>query len=451
MHRSLVSPCGAAFLMSWLMAAGMASAQQTPLAAEAAPAAPPTLTPLAAPDAAASASPPLLTLAAALSLAQQRHPSLAATRYAAQASEGDLEQAGASPNPQLELLLEDTRRDTRTTTLQLSQPIELGGKRAARVAVAQRGVDQAGVAQAMARAALRAEVTNAFHTVSIAQERLRLAQASSALSARATDAVSRRVKAGKVSLVDETRAQVAQAGMQVDLAKAQGAWRAATQRLGGLIGWRDAQTLVLAPQALEAAMAEPADVASASNLSDPWADTGTLAQARLDVAQREAQLALARAQGVPDVTFTVGAKRPEEIGRNQLVLGLSIPLPVRDSNRGAYLAAARRLDQAQAELAAESLRVASEATELTERLRASRIEVQALRNTVLPGAESALQAMVTGFELGKFGFLDTLDAQRTLFQAREQYLQALDTLYRTTTELERLTTPIAPAATKDHP
>lgn len=441
MHRSLVSPCGAAFLMSWLMAAGMASAQQTPLAAEAAPAA------------AASAPPPLLTLAAALSLAQQRHPSLAAMRYAAQASEGDLEQAGASPNPQLELLLEDTRRDTRTTTLQLSQPIELGGKRAARVAVAQRGIDQAGVAQAMAQAALRAEVTNAFHTVSIAQERLRLAQASGALSARATDAVSRRVKAGKVSPVEETRAQVAQAGVQVDLAKAQGAWRAATQRLGGLIGWRDTQTLALAPPSLDAAMNEPTDAASASGsgLPERWADTGTLAQARLEVAQRQAQLALERAQGVPDVTVTLGAKRPEEIGRHQLVLGLSMPLPVRDSNRGAYLAAARRLDQAQAELAAEELRVAADTTELTERLRASRVEVQALRNTVLPGAESALQAMVTGFELGKFGFLDTLDAQRTLFQAREQYLQALDTLYRTTTELERLTTPIAPATKKDHP
>ncbi|RZL08926.1 MAG: hypothetical protein EOP40_11545 [Rubrivivax sp.] len=193
-----------------------------------------------------------------------------------------------------------------------------------------------------------------------------------------------------------------------------------------------------------------------------WADTGSLAQARLEVAQRQAQLALERAQGVPDVTFTVGAKRPEEIGRHQLVLGLSIPLPVRDNNRGAYLAAARRLDQAQADLAAEELRVSFEATELAERLHASRLEVQTLRDTVLPGAESALQAMVTGFELGKFGFLDTLDAQRTLFQAREQYLQALDTLYRTATELARLITPITtaapadaettvPAALKDHP
>ncbi|RZL11987.1 MAG: hypothetical protein EOP40_00280, partial [Rubrivivax sp.] len=184
-----------------------------------------------------------LTLATALAMAEEHHPSLAGTRHALAASEGALQQAGASPNPQLELLLEDTRRDTRTTTLQLSQPIERGGKLVARVAVAQRGIDQAGVAQAMARAALRAEVTHAFHAVSIAQERWRLAQASSALSARATDAAARRVKAGKASPVEETRAQVAQAGMQVDLAKAQGTWRTATQRLAGLIGWRDVQTL----------------------------------------------------------------------------------------------------------------------------------------------------------------------------------------------------------------
>jgi cobalt-zinc-cadmium efflux system outer membrane protein len=75
---------------------------------------------------------------------------------------------------------------------------------------------------------------------------------------------------------------------------------------------------------------------------------------------------------------------------------------------------------------------------LSERLRSTQAEIQTLRSEILPGAESAWQAAVTGFELGKFSFLETLDAQRTLLQARAQYLRALSELYRTTSDIDRL-------------
>ena len=40
--------------------------------------------------------------------------------------------------------------------------------------------------------------------------------------------------------------------------------------------------------------------------------------------------------------------------------------------------------------------------------------VRTLRTDIVPGAQSAYAAATTGFENGKFGFLDVLDAQRTL-------------------------------------
>ena len=53
------------------------------------------------------------------------------------------------------------------------------------------------------------------------------------------------------------------------------------------------------------------------------------------------------------------------------------------------------------------------------------------KKEILPGAHSAYDAATKGFELGKFSFLDVLDAQRTLFQAKSQYLRALVETYRT--------------------
>ncbi|MGK2926565.1 MAG: TolC family protein, partial [Lysobacterales bacterium] len=52
--------------------------------------------------------------------------------------------------------------------------------------------------------------------------------------------------------------------------------------------------------------------------------------------------------------------------------------------------------------------------------------------------QSAFDAATRGFELGKFSFLEVLDAQRTLFQAKTQHLRALAEGHRAAAEIERV-------------
>ena len=391
-----------------------ASPAQVPLSAASAPA--PTVQPL--------------TLAEAIRLALQFSPQIVANQQELAASDGTVIQAGARPNPEIQALIEDTRRESRTTTVQFSQPIELGGKRSARVSVAELGRAQTAVDVEGRRAQIRADVSDAFFGAVIAQERVQLAQASAELSGRAADAASKRVQAGKVSPVDETRAKVAHAGVRVELRQAQGELRSARQRLSALLGPAAPRAQVLAWQS----NALPALLSPDTSLTDVPA----LRQARLEVDRRQAMVELERARRIPDVTLTLGAKRDQQVGRNQTVIGLSIPIPVLDTNRGNLLQALRLHDKAEADLQATQIRVETEWTQLSERQRSAQAEVQALKEEVLPGAESAWQAATTGFELGKFSFLDALDAQRTLFQARAQYLRALNELYRTTADIDRL-------------
>ena len=73
-----------------------------------------------------------------------------------------------------------------------------------------------------------------------------------------------------------------------------------------------------------------------------------------------------------------------------------------------------------------------------ERLRSARATAETLQRDALPGAETAYKAATKGFELGKFGFLDVLDAQRTLLQARTQYFSALAQVHRAAGDLDRL-------------
>ena len=60
-----------------------------------------------------------------------------------------------------------------------------------------------------------------------------------------------------------------------------------------------------------------------------------------------------------------------------------------------------------------------------------------LRREVMPAAQEAYEAAGKGFEYGKFGVTDVLDAQRTLLRARADYLDALASGHRAAAELER--------------
>ncbi|WP_230680986.1 TolC family protein, partial [Paracidovorax cattleyae] len=89
--------------------------------------------------------------------------------------------------------------------------MELGGKRASRTAVAERISAQAAADIEQARADVRFQVVVAFHEALVGQERLRLAQSSLQLATGDAEATGKRVQAGKVAPLEETRAQVARA------------------------------------------------------------------------------------------------------------------------------------------------------------------------------------------------------------------------------------------------
>jgi len=380
------------------------------------------------PRAAEPAAP--LTLKAALELALGANPDLSAAGRELDAVEATITQARVRPNPQISTLIEDTQRSTRTTTLQLNQPIELGGKRAARIEAAERGRDAASADLDAKRAEIRAAVMTAFFDVLTAQERLRLVQSSVQLAQRATIAASRRVTAGKVSPVEETKARVAEAGVRVESFQATSELSTARKRLAATWG-------NLSPR-FERAEGQVETLPALGELNTRLANAPSLLRARLEVNRRQALAQVERTRRIPDVTVSLGTKHNEELGRNQAIFGISIPIPVFDRNQGNLLEALRRTDKARDELIATEVRLGGELAQAHERLNAARQEVDALQNDILPGAQSAYDAATKGFELGKFSFLEVLDAQRTLLQAKSQYLRTLTEGHRAAAEIERV-------------
>lgn len=381
-----------------------------------------------------------LSLTRAIELAMEGNPEIAAATRQVEATEGQLIQGRARPNPELAYSLEDTRSQTRTQSWQLNLPIELGGKRAARTKAAEKAREQAQAQLAEVRATVRANVVAAYFDVLTAQERLALARDSSALAKSSTDTVSKRVAAGKVSPVEETKAKVAEAGIRVELTQAASEERNALTRLHALLG----RTTAVYP-ALEG---KADDLPSLPNLMDLQALVGSspaIVLAKIEVDRRKALTEVEQSKRVPDVTVSAGVQRANETQRNVLLLGISVPLQVFDRNQGNLLEALKLEDKARDELQATTVRMHSEVAQAHDRLTTISAEVQALQADVLPGSKSAYDAATIGFENGKFSFLEVLDAQRTYFTAKSQYLKALAEAHRAASEIDRLLGGTSPA------
>ena len=376
---------------------------------------------------------PILSFDYALRLAEENNADLRAAGSEVAASEAALAQLGKMSNPELAYSIEDFKSETRTTTLQVSQVFELGGKRSARIGAGERTRDVAIADRTIKLAEVRSSVSTAFFDVLIGQERMALAEAALGLAQRATDIAGKRVASGKVSPVEDTKARLAQANVRLELAQAKSDLIAAHIRLCGT--WNaDAQCFGIA-------RGNPADVPDTilfEDLATIVKRSPAVQRAAVELDRRIALANVEQTRQSGNVTVSIGVKRAEEIGRNQALVGLSVPLPLFDRNQGTLLEALRRTDKARDELVATESRLRMDLQQAQQQLITAHEAIVVLREDILPGAQSAYDAALKGFEFGKFTFLEALDAQRTLLQAKTQYLAILATLHRTRADLDRL-------------
>ncbi|KGH00906.1 transporter [Comamonas thiooxydans] len=383
-----------------------------------------------APVTAVAAAP--ISLQAALALAMQRNPGLRAAAQALAASEGALIQSRARPNPELAYSQEDTRRETRSMTLQWNQSIEIGGKREARMKAAEHGRELARAELEAAQAGLRADVRTAFANVLAGQQRVQLHQKTLEIASSARDAAAKRVQAGKVAPLEETKARVAESSAELALAQARSGLRVARQQLAALWGAQ--------PAAFGSAVGELAQLPVLPDeglMLQRLEHSPQMLRAQQAVFQARSVAELERAKRLPDPSVSLGMKRAQEVGRNQLVVGISVPLPILDSNRGNQLQALRLADKAEDELLAIRQQMHALLQQQREQLQTSRAQAEQLAQQVLPAAESAYEVAAKGFALGKFSYLEVLDAQRTLAEARSLYLEQLVATHQAAADITR--------------
>jgi len=392
----------------------------------------------------------ILTLEAAISRTLAANAELAAFGHEVAAVEAEAFQAGLRPNPELSLEMENlggsgdySGLDNAESTALVSQRLELGGKRTLRQELGRRSHRSARKEFDILKNEVLARTVERFFAVLSAQNRLALAGEQIDLASRILSTVRQRVASGKSPAVEIVRFKSILATAQIRRETARQELAAARAALCS--AWGDAPPDFDAAEGdLERLSPLPAWTELEQRIGNT--PSSQLAASGANVAEQAVELAAAGR--IPDLTLSLGIKNIQETGDNAAVAGLSIPLPLFDRNQGEIRSARARLASARDNEHRIRRDVRAVLADRFHRLQAVGQEAAVLRDEILPAEKNAFEAVSYGYRAGKFGFLEVLDAEQSLFEAKSRYIEVLTAYHQLYAAMENVLGNYDPKGTK---
>jgi len=381
-----------------------------------------------------------LTLHRALQEAANASPRLAVADRNIGMADGRRQQANTLPNPSVGFEVDNFAPGPTNnvggaeTTLMLSQLIELGGKRDARVSAALGDYDAARWEREAARLELLSETTIAFVEAVSAQRRIWLLDRQATTLEKLVPLMQRRVEAGASSPSEVSRTQAAVGTTRLERERARLALAVAKRELVSLMGREvpDFSSVsgdfgrIVRPAALE-------------NLIKAIDDNPQLMRWTAIRAQRDGDLLVARLKPIPDITATLGWRYYSESSESAIRLGVSMPIPVLDRNRGAIREAQENVQKVHAERAVNRLKLIAVVAKAHDTAASQLQQLDLLRKTVLPAARQTVSVIEAGYGQGRFTLLEILDAYRTMADAEIMEHDALAGFHTAVATIEGLT------------
>ena len=384
---------------------------------------------------------PTVTLDDAIQKALDASPRLKSAQAGLDAAKGAEDQAGAWLNPELGFEVENiagggqfSGTNSAEYTYGLSQTVEIGGKRSARQGAAQAMRESAQTGVMAERLNLERDIHIAYSGVLAEAEALKLAIDQEKLAKGVLATVSKRVNAAAEPEIQRSKAEVAYTTSVIARQQEERQLKVAKEKLARL--WGASKLDVSLDHSHFFDLQPPGAFQNYREKLDGIPDMQRLAYMK---AQKESLLDLERAQAVPDPSFSLGVRDFRESGDQALLFGVSLPIPVFNQNSGNVAKARAEVTQAESDGRQAELMLEQELTENWQEWNTAFSEADQMQATLLPAAEKAFRLARSGYEKGKFPYLEVLDAQRTLFNARAQYHNSLKRYHSARANVERLT------------
>jgi cobalt-zinc-cadmium efflux system outer membrane protein len=379
--------------------------------------------------------PASITLEEAVARAVARHPDVLAAQQGVRAARFGLRSARSLPNPTLSadtfLSVPPLNGQAILLDASLSEVIETSGRRGirSRVARQQLNSNQFQLQETGLDTALTA--TSAFYDLLAAQETLTAQRENLANATQLFDLTQRQFDVGRAPQADVLKQRVELSRTRQDLLAAEGTLATARAALIAAVGEPDGTQL--------AAIGEMAfrnvPVDEGALLAQALEARPAVKKARADVAAQRAQAALTAVQRRPDVTLSVERDAIDQIN----IFRAAVDFPLFDLGQIRYDVAQQRAlaSQLEATLAGVRVQVAQAVHQAIASVKQLNSQLHDYRTEILEPSEKLLTMAELAYREGNTGILPLLEAQRTLREARTEYLNLLKQYNQAVATLER--------------
>jgi cobalt-zinc-cadmium efflux system outer membrane protein len=381
-----------------------------------------------------------LTIEEAVSMAVQNNPKLHSLRYEIDALGAAKIQSGLMPNPEFEVEAENifgskdfNGFDNSEITAVLSQDILLAGKISKRVKVAESNISLAEWDYETKRIEIITDLRITFQKALAVQLLIEKNEELIKISEEFVANLQSRVDAGKISPAEVSRARIILNSLQIELYGLQSEYEIRQSELMSLI--YDPQLVI---DSLAGELSHSVEFPSYDFLLTQLENNPKLKRYENEYNKLTAVVNLEESNAVPDLTISAGFKRLNDANVNTFLIGASIPIPIFDRNQGAIQEAQIRVDQKKREYESVRIRLTLQLNVLYKRLTTLITTAEQLKNESIPQAEEAFKIIKEGNLVGRFAILDVLDAERTLFEVQNQYLNVIGEIHSVETEIEGL-------------
>jgi cobalt-zinc-cadmium efflux system outer membrane protein len=350
--------------------------------------------------------------------------------------DGGKTRAGLFPNPTLELeggtgALTGSSTEN-SLSVGVSQEFFLAGKREKRLALAESELEMYRWQVADRERVLRQEVKTAFCDVLLAEQRIVLADRSITLSRQLLEVAKERLAAGDIPELEMNL-------VKVELARSEGA-RIDVERmllqnqakLWMLMGLSSGEYPALVGT-LEATTAIAKKLVELKQLAHE--KRPDLKGLEAEKSRGEADIALARTEGIPNLTAGIALKRDTTAMETGGIEGkdtaytigvkLSVPIPLFDRNQAGVQEARARWSSTESRLLAAARNVERDVETAYAIYLNSEKVLSLYKTNIIPQLEENLSLTQEAYRLGEVGILTVIQEQKKFFEVSEGYLTAL--------------------------
>ena len=382
----------------------------------------------------------VISLRDALETTLAAHPRLRSFPLRAEALLGEKETAELKPAFRVEAEIEDAlgTGDIKDftgaeATLRLSNVVEMGNKRAARVGLANRRIEVLDAEQQVVELDLLTDVVRRFIDVASAQELVALQSRATAIAEQTVSLLEPLVRAGQTPQLELDRANSALTRAQVAEQSAGAMLASARIRLANMWASNSPQFVAVESNLLTVGQAEPIESILAGLESNPDIEIYA-SEFRL----LEAELLLAQSSQHGDIGWSAGIRHLKEIDDTGFAFGVSIPLFNKARASGAVRTARANMQEMEMRRLATLNAISGEVLSLHQLLQQAVLEVNTLQQSVIPTLESVQEQIQTAYAAGNYSYVELISAQQEYLDAQLSQISSATNAHKIRAEIERL-------------